>query len=206
MAVLGDFEEGRSPAWAGFAGNGARPGTAPTRRRVVTLPAGLTGAPLYPGLPTTLPTGREVSGRPVAFCARRGGGRLRFPPPWFSPGAPIPRRPLPSADHRPGGKPIPVHSLRSFTGGNRTAAIFVYGAAALRVPPPKSPRRSLNIPIPPQSCGGRSRAAQARRGSHCSGAFPVAAAMRRPFRGNQEIVRREGIGIDRSAGERVKSG
>ena len=62
----------------------------------------------------------------VRVWARRGGGRLRFPPPWFSPRRPpFGGAPFPSADHRPGGKPILVHSLHSFTGGNRTAAIFV---------------------------------------------------------------------------------
>ena len=124
--------------------------------RVVTSPAGLRARRCgRSSRPRRL---RRVSGVRVFIQARRGGGGLRFPPPWFSPRRPpFGGAPFPSADHRPGGKPIPVHSLRSFTGGNRTAAIFVFFAAALRVPPPEIPRRSLNTPVPPQSCGGRSR-------------------------------------------------
>ena len=138
---------------------------------------GASGAPLYPLLPTAPPCG---GCRECGFWRGGEAGGCGFPRLGFPPGAPLSEAPPSTADHRPGGKPIPVHSLRSFTGGNRTAASCVYSAAALRVPPPEIPRRSLNTPVPPQSCGGRSRAAQARRGSHCSGASAVAAVPARP--------------------------
>ena len=52
-----------------------------------------------------------------------------------------------------GENPSPFGRLRSLTGGNRTAAIFVYGAAALRVPPPEILHCSVNTP-PPAVLGG----------------------------------------------------
>ena len=53
--------------------------------------------------------------------------------------------------------PSPFACCARSLGGNRAAASFVSSAAALRVPPPEIPCRSLNTPVPPQSCGGRSR-------------------------------------------------
>ena len=52
---------------------------------------------------------RRVSG--VRGLARRGGVGCGFPRLGFPPGAPLSEAPLSSADHRPGGKPIPVRSL-----------------------------------------------------------------------------------------------
>ena len=154
-----------------LAGIWARPGAAPPRSRSASRLLRGKGAPLWP-----LPL------RGAGLClARRGGGRAAVSPALvFPPAPPFRRRPFSSADHRPGGKPIPVRSLRSLAGGNRTAAIFVYGAAAWKVPPPEIPPPLMNTPVPPQSCGGRSHTPQTRRGSHCSGASVVVAVHARP--------------------------
>lgn len=117
----------------------------------------------------------RVRPSPVAWALHSA-----IPPPWFSPGALIPgpapiglrprlrpraasgRRPLPSADHRPGGKPIPVRSLALSHWGNRTAAIVVYSAVAI-TPIPSSATRC-------RPCGneGREHRFQRRSMSICS--------------------------------------
>ena len=121
--------------------------------------------------------GRAVVAAPAARCGfwRGGGAGPRFPPPGFSPRRPpFPGlRPL-GCGHAsgrkrpPGGAPFECGSSAGGQTHPRSVACapslgatarrpfsFVW-AAALRVPP-EIPRRSLNTPIPPQSCGGRSR-------------------------------------------------
>ena len=110
--------------------------------------------------------------RPAGFLkARRGSGGLRFPPPGFSPRRPpFGGAPFPSADHRPGGKPILVHSLHSFTGGNRTAAIFVCLGRRPSGPPAEISPPLTEHPRPPAVlrgpvAGPRRRARPPRRAS-----------------------------------------
>ena len=58
--------------------------------------------------------GRAVEPAPAARCGFWRGGEAwgcGFPRLGFPPGAPLSEAPLSSADHRPGGKPIPVRSL-----------------------------------------------------------------------------------------------
>ena len=87
-------------------GDGARPGAAPARGRAVTSPAGLRARRCPPG---RFPAGRAARGFYSSAAGRRGAA---VSPAWvFPPAPPFRRRPLSSADHRPGGKPIPVRSL-----------------------------------------------------------------------------------------------
>ena len=108
---------------------------------------GAAGAPLNP-LPLR-GAGFSAAGRREAAVSPA----LVFPP-----APPFRRHPLFMRIIGRGENPSPFGRLRSLAGGNRTAAIFVFCAAALRVPPPEIPRRSLNAPRPRESpcgCGAR---------------------------------------------------
>ena len=132
--------------------------------------------------------------RPVGFIqARRGGGRLRFPPPWFSPGSPIPGpapvglrprlRPRAASGRRPlfmriigrGENPSPFGRLSSLTGGNRTAASFPQ-RAGVNAPSYRKLQNRLSKPWCGRRAGrgrfrGRRGPVRGRRGSR-DPAFP----------------------------------
>ena len=146
-AVFGDFEAGakRRPLArvGGLRGEWGAPRDRANvaKTHMVMFPAGLAGAPLYPG---PLPCGTR--GPRVFF--RRGGeaGGCGFPRLGFPPGAPLSEAPpFRVRIIGRGENPSPFGRLRSLTGGNRTAAIFVYGAAAL----PPSPRLRRTQSGPP---------------------------------------------------------
>ena len=115
------------------------------------------------------------------FFARRGSGGLRFPPPGFPPRSP-PFRGAPFlCGSSTGGKTHP-RSFASLShwgqphGGHfrffcrRPSAFAKATADTVGSPRWKSPRRSLNTPVPPQSCGGRSRVRR-RSASHTAPAL-----------------------------------
>ena len=139
-----------------LAGEEARPGAAPARGRAVTSPAGLRarrcGRSSQPR--------RLAAGVGSAGLDWRGGeaGGCGFPRLGFPPGAPLSEAPPSFCGSSAGGQTHPrsLALARSLGATARRPFSFVW-AAALRVPPPEIPRRSLNTPVPPQSCGGRSR-------------------------------------------------
>ena len=119
------------------------------------------GAPLYP-----LPL------RGAGYSLRGGGsGELRFPPPWFSPGTPFSRRPL-RVRSIGQGKPHPRSVAFAPSLGATPRRPFSFRVPPpFGPPPPKTPRRSLNTPWPPQSCGGGPRLCR-RDASRTAPAFP----------------------------------
>lgn len=108
-----------------LAGEGARPGSAPgfASSACHVSPAGLRARHCSrSSRPRRL---RRVSGVRVLF--RRGGeeGGCGSPALVFPPSPPLWRRPFRVRIIGRGGTPSPFGRLRSLTGGNRTAAIFV---------------------------------------------------------------------------------
>lgn len=103
---------------------------------------GAAGAPLFPG---PLPFGPRVPW--VLF--KRGGeaGGCGFPRLGFPPGAPLSEAPPFHCGSSAGGQTHPrsLALARSLGATARRPVAFII-AAALRVPPPENPRRSLNTP------------------------------------------------------------
>ena len=142
----------------------------------------------------------RIAAQPVVF--KRGGKaggcgfpRLGFPPASPFPGpSPVGLRPRLRPRAASGRCPFRVRIIgrgkthprslacaRSLGATARRPFSFVV-AAALRVPPPENPRRSLNTPIPPQSCGGRSPALGGGRARHVGPVSVVAAVPARRVR------------------------
>ena len=118
--------------------------------------------------------------RPVGF--RRGGeaGGCGFPRLGFPPGAPLSEAPLSSADHRPGGKPIPVRSLALPHWGQPHGGHFRLECRRPPGPPAEISPPLTEHPRPPAVLRGPVARTPAVRVPHGSRASTVAAVHARP--------------------------